>query len=51
MVGFFARARSTRICVDINEIAHAEWHNREGLREKLASGDSGCPDGAPSPLG
>src|SRR5215204_1965603 len=36
MVGFFARARSTRICVDITEIAHAEWHTRDGLQAKLA---------------
>ena len=43
MVGFFARARSTRICVDINEIAHADWHTREGLQEKLASGELGLP--------
>ena len=43
MVGFFARARSTRICVDVNEIAHAEWHTRDGLRAKLAGGELGLP--------
>jgi NAD+ diphosphatase len=43
MVGFFARARSTRICVDINEIAHAEWHTRDGLQAKLSSGELGLP--------
>ena len=43
MVGFFARARSTRICVDVNEIAHAEWHTRDGLQAKLANGELGLP--------
>ena len=43
MVGFFARARSTRICVDTNEIAHAEWYTRDGLQEKLAAGELGLP--------
>jgi NAD+ diphosphatase len=43
MVGFFARARSTRICVDLNEIAHAEWHTRDGLQAKLANGELGLP--------
>ena len=43
MVGFFARARSTRICVDLNEIAHAEWHTRDGLQAKLAAGELGLP--------
>ena len=43
MVGFFARARSTRICVDITEIAHADWHTRDGLQAKLANGELGLP--------
>ena len=43
MVGFFARARSTRICVDITEIAHAEWYTRDALQEKLTAGELGLP--------
>ena len=43
MVGYFARARSTRICVDITEIAHAEWPTREGRQAKLDSGERGLP--------
>jgi len=43
MVGFFARARSTRICVDTTEIAHAEWYTRDELREKLAAEELGLP--------
>ena len=43
MVGFFARAREHRICVDANEIAHADWYTRDGLQAKLASGELGLP--------
>ena len=43
MVGFFARARSTDICVDTDEIAHAEWYTRDGLQAKLDSGELGLP--------
>ncbi len=43
MVGFFARARSTEICVDADEISHAEWYTREQLTEKLDSGDLALP--------
>jgi NAD+ diphosphatase len=43
MVGFFARASSTDICVDADEIAFAEWHTREGLRAKLDAGELGLP--------
>jgi NAD+ diphosphatase len=43
MVGFFARASSTDICVDTEEIAFAEWHTREGLQAKLDAGDLSLP--------
>ena len=43
MVGFFARASSTDICVDADEIAFAEWHTREGLTAKLDAGELGLP--------
>ena len=35
MVGFYARAATTDICVDTHEIAHAEWYTREDLGAKL----------------
>ena len=43
MVGFFARASSTRICVDADEIAVADWHTRKGLRDKLDAGELALP--------
>ena len=43
MVGFFARASSTDICVDTDEIAFAEWHTREDLQAKLDAGDLSLP--------
>ena len=44
MVGFFARATSTDICVDADEIAYADWYTRDeltaeaGLRRARAAG-------------
>ena len=32
MVGFFARAATTGICVDADEIAYADWFTRDELR-------------------
>ena len=43
MVGFFARASSTDICVDADEIAYADWHTRDGLAAKLDAGELGLP--------
>lgn len=43
MTGFFARAESTAICVDTEEIAWAGWFTRAELTEKLASGEIGLP--------
>jgi len=43
MVGFAARATSTAICVDEDEIAYAEWFSRELLRRKLSAEELGLP--------
>ncbi len=43
MVGFFARATSTDICVDVQEIAHADWYSRERLDADLAAGTCALP--------
>jgi NAD+ diphosphatase len=43
MVGFVARAASSDICVDAEEIEFAEWFSREELEAKLDSGEVGLP--------
>ena len=43
MVGFVARAASSDICVDTEEIEFAEWFSREELEAKLDSGEVGLP--------
>ena len=43
MVGFFARAATTDICIDADEIAYADWFTREGLQAKLSSGALSLP--------
>jgi NAD+ diphosphatase len=43
MIGFFARASSTDICVDHDEIAFADWHTRPGLQAKIDAGDLTLP--------
>jgi NAD+ diphosphatase len=43
MVAFFARAEGTAVCVDLEEIAHAEWYTRDQLTAKLAKGELGLP--------
>jgi NAD+ diphosphatase len=43
MLGFFARATSTDICVDADEIAYADWYTRDELTAKLESGKLGLP--------
>jgi NAD+ diphosphatase len=43
MVGFFARAVTTTICVDADEIAYADWYTRDELTSRLAAGDLGLP--------
>jgi len=43
MTGFFARASSTAICVDADEIAWAGWFTREELTAQLEAGTIGLP--------
>ncbi len=43
MLGFFARATSTDICVDADELGHAEWYTRDELAAQLAAGTLGLP--------
>jgi NAD+ diphosphatase len=43
MLGYFARAASTDICADAEEIEFAAWFTREELGEKLESGELGLP--------
>ena len=43
MLGFFARATSTDICVDADEISYANWYTREQLTAELDSGTIGLP--------
>lgn len=43
MLGFFARATSTDICVDADEIAYADWYTRDALTAALESEKIGLP--------
>jgi NAD+ diphosphatase len=43
MVGFFARAARSDICVDAEEIEFAQWFTREELEAKLDAGEHGLP--------
>lgn len=43
MVGFAARAKTSSICVDNDEIAYADWYTRDELAAKLDAGDLGLP--------
>ena len=43
MVGFFARAASTRISIDADEISYADWFTRDQLETKIDSGTLGLP--------
>jgi NAD+ diphosphatase len=43
MVGYFARAATTDICVDADEIAHADWYTRDELTTKLEADELGLP--------
>jgi NAD+ diphosphatase len=43
MTGFFARAATTAICVDADEIAWAGWFTREELTAQLDAGTLGLP--------
>ena len=43
MTGFFARASTTAVCVDADEIAWAEWFTRDELTAQLEAGTIGLP--------
>ncbi len=45
MVGFFARAESTEIAVDADEIEAARWFTREQLRDEAEAGTLELPGG------
>ena len=44
MVGFYARAATTNICVDTDELEHADWFSRDDLRKRLDAEDLGLPN-------
>jgi NAD+ diphosphatase len=46
MLGYFARATSTVINVDTDEISHAEWYSRDELNARLEAGDLALPGSA-----
>ena len=43
MLGYFARATSTTINVDTDELSHAAWYTRHELTARLDAGDLGLP--------
>ncbi|MGI3782429.1 MAG: NAD(+) diphosphatase [Janthinobacterium lividum] len=43
MTGFFARAATTAVCVDADEIAWAGWFTRDELTAQLEAGTIGLP--------
>ena len=43
MVGYFARAASTAICVDADELDHAAWMSRDEVRSSVSSGELALP--------
>lgn len=43
MLGYFARATSTAINVDVDELSHAEWYTRDELTEQLEKGTLALP--------
>ena len=43
MIGYFARAATTDICVDADDIAYAEWFTREELTARLDAAELGLP--------
>jgi NAD+ diphosphatase len=45
MVGFFARAATTEISVDADEIEAARWFTREQMRTEAAAGTLELPGG------
>lgn len=43
MLGYFARATSTLINIDTDEISSADWYSRDQLTARLETGDLGLP--------
>jgi NAD+ diphosphatase len=43
MVAFAARAETSTICVDTEEIAHADWYTRDELTRRLDAGELALP--------
>ena len=43
MLGYHARAVTTEITVDAEEIVEARWFTREELRDACASGEAAVP--------
>lgn len=43
MVGYFARAASTEISIDADELEHAAWMTRDEVRSGVAAGDLALP--------
>lgn len=43
MLGYFARATSTLINIDTDEISNADWYSRDELTARLEAGDLGLP--------
>lgn len=46
MVGYFARAASTAICVDADELDHAAWMSRDEVTAAVAAGELSLPGSA-----
>jgi NAD+ diphosphatase len=46
MLGYFARATSTLINVDTDDLSHAEWYSRDELTARLEAGELGLPGSA-----
>lgn len=46
MVGYFARAASTTICVDADELDHAAWMSRDEVRTSVDAGKLALPGGS-----
>ncbi len=43
MLGFFARATSTDICIDADEIVYADWFTRDELSAQIDNGELALP--------
>ena len=43
MIGYFARAATTAICIDADELEHAAWMTRDEVRSAVDGGELGLP--------